>query len=104
MSDIVLGKTLDFDGNQLVNLFRRTFGLGYLDNHQKSLAGFCYQSTLTVQERLSSYGYVVQLIYPKVQVGQGMFPVHHRTICRVYGTDSLYRTIVVNDTKSTAIS
>lgn len=55
MSDDVVGETLVFDEEYLVNLFGRTFGPGYQDNFQKSLVWLCYRSVLPVGERLSWY-------------------------------------------------
>lgn len=39
----ILGKSLDYDGNRLTNLFERTFKSGYLDNFLKALALLCYR-------------------------------------------------------------
>lgn len=61
MLDDVLGKTLCFDENLLINLFKGTFKKRYLDINQKPLAWLCHRSVLCVQVKLSRHRSVVSV-------------------------------------------
>lgn len=49
-SNDVLIQTLDFDVSELTNLFQRTFGPGYFDNFQGSLARKCNRNILPLRK------------------------------------------------------
>lgn len=53
-----------FDGNQLINLFKWTFGPLYLDNCLQYLARRDYCSAMPVRSKLSKYGSAVSPTYP----------------------------------------